>query len=305
ASDRKSRIPQTQTNPWRTLATVSGLALNCASPAAAGSAPLATSSRRSLFKSLCHQTPFVHLGFSLPNFNFCALVMASLRPTLSQLSLSQSNFHRKSAWNNHLPCYFNKRIAKLQTFTPSRSSTFRVCCGSQETNNKNNGKFLSCSLCGLSCGGEEPPESLFMKELKRRGMTPTSLLDDYKQSNYELDEEVYVNEEDRGFPKRNAVSTNVERSLDNQRERSMALNSEGLEGLIPRAKLLLTIGGTFFLGFWPLILVIVATFSALYFYFGPTFVHDASKMAISPPQYVDPYALLEDERISQIAPRLN
>ncbi|CAJ1977309.1 unnamed protein product [Sphenostylis stenocarpa] len=97
-------------------------------------------------------------------------------------------------------------------------------------------------------------------------------------------------------------------------------------GLIPRAKLLLTIGGTFFLGFGPLILIIVATFSALYFwiqrsdvfemaldlilslllqYFGPTFVHDASKMAISPPQYVDPYALLEDERISQIAPRLN
>lgn len=77
--------------------------------------------------------------------------------------------------------------------------------------------------------GEEPPESLFMKELKRRGMTPTSLLDDYKQSNYELDEEVYVNEEDRGFPKRKSVSTDVERSLDNQRERSMALNSEGLE----------------------------------------------------------------------------
>ncbi|KAG4907684.1 hypothetical protein AAZX31_20G123700 [Glycine max] len=217
--------------------------------------------------------------------------MASLRPTLSQLSLSQSNFLRKSTWNNHLPCYLHKRIAKLQTFTTSKSSTFRVCCSSQETNNKNN--------------GEEPPESLFMKELKRRGMTPTSLLDDYKQSDYGLDEEVYVNEEDRGFPKRKAVSTNVERSLDNQRERSMALNSEGLEGLIPRAKLLLTIGGTFFLGFGPLILIIVATFSALYFYFGPTFVHDASKMAISPPQYVDPYALLEDERISQIAPRLN
>ena len=68
-----------------------------------------------------------------------------------------------------------------------------------------------------------------MKELKRRGMTPTSLLDDYKQSNYGLDEEVVVNEENKGLPSRNAVSTDVERSLDNQRERSMALNSEGLE----------------------------------------------------------------------------
>ncbi|KAK7343538.1 hypothetical protein VNO77_12343 [Canavalia gladiata] len=222
---------------------------------------------------------------------FAVLIMASLRPTLSQLSLSQSNFPRKSSWNNHLHCYFHKRIANLQTFTASKPPTFRVCCDSRDTKNQSN--------------GEEPPESLFMKELKRRGMTPTSLLEDYKQSNYGLDEEVYAKEEDRGFPNRNVVSTNVERSLDNQRERSMALNSEGLEGLIPRAKLLLTLGGTFFLAFWPLILITVASFSALYFYFGPTFVHDASKMAISPPQYVDPYALLEDERISQIAPRLN
>ncbi|OIW01451.1 hypothetical protein TanjilG_30925 [Lupinus angustifolius] len=61
-------------------------------------------------------------------------------------------------------------------------------------------------------------------------------------------------------------------SLDSQRERSMALDSEGLEGLIPLARLLLTLGGTLFLAFWPLILIIVASFSALYFYFGSTFV---------------------------------
>lgn len=77
--------------------------------------------------------------------------------------------------------------------------------------------------------GEEPPESLFMKELKKRGMTPTSLLEDYKQGDVGVDEEMNLNGEDRGFPKRNAVSTNVNRSLDNQREISMALNSEGLE----------------------------------------------------------------------------
>ncbi|XLS82081.1 hypothetical protein HN51_047912 [Arachis hypogaea] len=47
--------------------------------------------------------------------------------------------------------------------------------------------------------GEEPPESLFMKELKRRGMTPTSLLEDYKQGNFGVDEEVVVNEQDRGL----------------------------------------------------------------------------------------------------------
>jgi hypothetical protein len=68
-----------------------------------------------------------------------------------------------------------------------------------------------------------------MKELKRRGMNPTSLLEDYKQTNYGVDEEAFVNEEDRGSPNRKTVSTNVERGLENQRERSMALNSEGLE----------------------------------------------------------------------------
>ena len=63
-------------------------------------------------------------------------------------------------------------------------------------------------------------------------MTPTSLLEDYKQSDFGVDEEeMYLNEEDRRrpFQNRNSVSTNVEGSLDNQRERSMALNSEGLE----------------------------------------------------------------------------
>lgn len=130
-------------------------------------------------------------------------------------------------------------------------------------------------------------------------MTPTSLLEETKKSTF--DNEL---EEERGFSKRNAVSTEPGNNLTNQREQSMALNSEGLEGLIPRAKLLLTLGGTFFLAFWPLILITVASFSALYLYFGATFVHDGSDVQASPPQYIDPYALLEDERISQTAPRV-
>ncbi|XP_054786974.1 uncharacterized protein LOC129293187 [Prosopis cineraria] len=212
-----------------------------------------------------------------------------LKLTLSSVSVSQSNFPTKSRWTSR-ESYFRERIINVRSVGGSNSSRrLRVCCKAQDTDNQNN--------------GEEPPESLFMKELKRRGMTPTSLLEDFKQGG--VDEEMNMNGEDRGFPKRNAVSTNVERSLDNQRERSMALNSEGLEGLIPRAKLLLSLGGTFFLAFWPLILITIVAFSALYLYFGPSFVHDASKMPPSPPQYVDPYALLEDERISQIAPRLN
>lgn len=144
--------------------------------------------------------------------------------------------------------------------------------------------------------GEEPPESLFTKELKRRGLNPTSLLEASNEKVYEDDTK--IKKEDIDLARKNTVSTEFGRSLYYQREQSMVLNSEGIEGLIPRAKLLLTLGGTFFLGLWPLILVIIAFFSALYLYFGPTFIHEASTTHITPSNYIDPYALLEEERIS-------
>lgn len=159
----------------------------------------------------------------------------------------------------------------------------RVSCQFQDANSQNN--------------GDEPPESLFMKELKRRGITPTSLLEESNRST--VDEEIKERGGDRSFSKRNSVATGSDRSLTNQREESMALNSEGLEGLIPRAKLLLTLGATFFLAFWPLILLTIASFAAVYLYFGPSFIHDGTDMPVAPPQYIDPYTLLEDERIGQ------
>ncbi|XP_034918533.1 uncharacterized protein [Populus alba] len=212
-----------------------------------------------------------------------------IKSTLPPLSISPSkNFPGKS--NSR------KTILKLRTFYGSsrryyeKQQKFKVFCSvREEDNNKRN--------------GEEPPESLFMKELKRRGMTPTSLLEETNRGNYGVEDEMKIGEEDWGFSKRNSVSTEIDKGLSNQREKSMALNSEGLEGLIPRAKLLLTIGGAFFLGFWPLILIIVASFSALYSCFGSSFIHDGSDAPTSPPQHVDPYELLEDE-ISQIAPSL-
>ncbi|KAI7754968.1 hypothetical protein M8C21_017997 [Ambrosia artemisiifolia] len=158
---------------------------------------------------------------------------------------------------------------------------FRVSCKGQDSDDND-------------IKGEEPTESLFMKELKRRGISRTSLL--------EKDENVGYKEEDGGFSNTYA---DIEENLSNQRERSMSLNSEGLEGLIPRGKVLLTLGGTFFLAFWPLILVTVASFSAVYLYFGPKFVHDATTRQVYLPRYVDPYELLEDQRISETAPRLN
>ncbi|KAM7474776.1 hypothetical protein LguiB_022019 [Lonicera macranthoides] len=164
--------------------------------------------------------------------------------------------------------------------------------------------LLPCRSFYKLFSGEEPPESLFTKELKRRGINSSSLLEE-TNSSISGDEEIRYKEEDGGFTNRNAVSTDVEKGLSNQRERSMALNSEGLEGLIPRGKVLLNLGGTFFLAFGPFILITVTFFSALYIYFGPTFIHDGSKTSASLPQYIDPYSLLEDERISQTPPRLN
>ncbi|MBA0614091.1 hypothetical protein Godav_014424 [Gossypium davidsonii] len=215
--------------------------------------------------------------------------MASLQmlnPVFSSISISHSKFPGKSDSRNKT-LNFNS----CRSFKSLHSQRSITRCATQDGDNKNN--------------GEESPESLFMKELKRRGMTPTSLVEDAKNTNYGLDEEMKVGEERGSVPKRNVVSTEFDQSLSNQRERSMELNSEGLEGLVPRAKLLLTLGGTFFLSFWPFILSTIAFFSALYLYFGPSFIHDGSKTPVSPPQYIDPYTLLEDERISQTAPHVN
>ncbi|XP_023552655.1 uncharacterized protein LOC111810239 [Cucurbita pepo subsp. pepo] len=220
-------------------------------------------------------------------------VLQILKSTVSPPSISQPKFGSQSSRffleldSTRRFVLLHGRRRSLRYGCVRRRLSFR--CAAQDSDKESN--------------GEEPPESLFMKELKKRGITPTSLLEDTSNTDFGLGGE--MKGENRDFSRRSAVSTEVDKSLSNQRERSMQLNSEGLEGLIPRAKLLLTIGGTFFLGFWPLIVVTVSFFFALYFFLGPSFVHDGTKTPISPPPYVDPYALLEDERISQMAPRVN
>ncbi|CAI9770055.1 unnamed protein product [Fraxinus pennsylvanica] len=216
---------------------------------------------------------------------------------MSSLHLLKSSPSHSRA---ELSCFCSKFIAKASVKRNLRLQDSRFVL--------NNGRLsVTCKLreTESQSNGEEPPESLFMKELRRRGMTPASLLEE-KNRSIEGDDGTKFREEDGGWGSsiRNGVMTDYERNLSNQRETSMALNSEGLEGLIPRAKLLLTLGGTFFLGFWPLILATIAFFSALYMYFGSDFVHDASKTPISPPSYIDPYSLLEEEKIYKMAPRL-
>ncbi|CAA7399433.1 unnamed protein product [Spirodela intermedia] len=113
-------------------------------------------------------------------------------------------------------------------------------------------------------------------------------------------EEMDIEEEQngtRGPLRRNrVVSADHEEALADQWARSMALNSEGLEGLIPRARLLLTTGATFFLGFWPLIIITIGLFSATDYYFGPGFVHEAHKAEVLGPSV--------PSRDGRIAPRV-
>uniref|UniRef100_A0A5B7AXV1 Tubulin alpha-6 chain n=1 Tax=Davidia involucrata TaxID=16924 RepID=A0A5B7AXV1_DAVIN len=217
------------------------------------------------------------------------------------MALPQSYLNFRSDSRQNLSFFRSKydfpatelKALKLQSRRQCSVVAFKVCCGLQQGHKESS--------------GEEPPESQFMEELKIRGMSPSSLLEDSNRSMLSLDGNTKLKEDNSGFSNVNQVSTgtDIDKSLSSQRERSMALNSEGLEGLIPRAKLLLTIGGTFFIAFGPLILTIVAFMSALYLYFGASFVHDASKAPAAPPPYIDPSVLLKDGRISQTIPRVN
>ncbi|GER36930.1 F2J10.10 protein [Striga asiatica] len=113
-------------------------------------------------------------------------------------------------------CSSFSSMATLNRRTRFPNSRFRISCKADERDKQSN--------------GEEPPESLFMKELRRRGMTPTSLLEEKTRST-EGNEEIKFREEDGGwsYSRRNGVSNDGEVSLSGQREKSMALNSEGLE----------------------------------------------------------------------------
>uniref|UniRef100_A0ACD5W7L5 Uncharacterized protein n=1 Tax=Avena sativa TaxID=4498 RepID=A0ACD5W7L5_AVESA len=148
---------------------------------------------------------------------------------------------------------------------------------------------------------EDAPESLFAKELRRRGMSAGSVPSGEKVGATAEAEEGGPGGEAR---RKRVVGAEFQRAaaaagVDGQRERSMALNSEGLEGLVPRAKVLVSLGGTFFLAFGPLIIVTVSLFAGLYLYFGQSFIHDGSNKPVTPPPYIDPYELLEDDRISR------
>ncbi|GIL78965.1 hypothetical protein Vretimale_196 [Volvox reticuliferus] len=88
---------------------------------------------------------------------------------------------------------------------------------------------------------------------------------------------------------------------DDQRQKSMDMVNEGLEGLFPRAKLLLQLGGSVFLGFLPFMLVFSLLFSGVYGVFGTSFLHGGREMT-SPPTYIDPDRLLSEPTVDPYVP---
>jgi hypothetical protein len=102
-------------------------------------------------------------------------------------------------------------------------------------------------------------ESMFAKELERRQKIAQGAAADSTASN---DDQTSAAPPPRAPPQQAYQS---EPSQTPQLDRSRQLNSEGLEGLIPRASVLLQVGVTFFLGFLPLIAIVGGLFGALYF----------------------------------------
>lgn len=149
-------------------------------------------------------------------------------------------------------------------------------------------------LCAKKNGEDqaESPESLFAKELNRRGIDKSKL----------------GNAEDRqGQPSSSKGPSPAPQFAQNREEggqlqRSRKLNSEGLEGLIPRVSSLAQLGGSIFLAFLPAVAVISLLFSAIYFVYGQDFVHGGDHRRSAPPPYLDPFDLLDAPTVDPTIP---
>lgn len=132
----------------------------------------------------------------------------------------------------------------------------------------------------------DSPEKLFQKELQRRGL-PTS-----EQENRSTGK----TSTSQAAPPPNVADVEKLRS---QLEESRKLNSEGLEGLIPRAKQLLTLGVTFFLAFTPVIIAISLLFGGISWLYGDQFIH-GGRPSFTP--YIDPAELLSEPTVDERIP---
>ena len=85
-----------------------------------------------------------------------------------------------------------------------------------------------------------------------------------------------------------------------QLQRSRDLNSEGLEGFLPRATELLKLGLSFFLAFGPFIVAVALAFAAINSVFGDKFIHGGRPS--SGPSYLDPDLLLAAPAVDPMVP---
>lgn len=138
----------------------------------------------------------------------------------------------------------------------------------------------------------ESPESLFQKELNRRGIAGSSL-------DTAEDRQGHPNSSKDPSPAPRFAERNSE---GGQLARSRQLNSEGLEGLIPRVIQLARLGGAFFLAFLPAVLVISLLFSGIYFVYGQDFIHGGDHLRSAPPPYLDPFDLLDAPTVDPMVP---
>jgi len=110
----------------------------------------------------------------------------------------------------------------------------------------------SRSVLADSKGDDGELDEMFRKELERRKMSGS--FDDIQEERAESSQPPTV------IP---PPSFNSDSEM-NQLQRSRELNSEGLEGLIPRGSQLLQLGVSLFLAFGPFIAVVLVSFAAVY-----------------------------------------
>lgn len=142
-------------------------------------------------------------------------------------------------------------------------------------------------------------ESMFAEEIKRRGLDSVDMADIGRDSKGAATSTSTSKSPFQSATKTRTADTNV--SGGDQRQRSIALVNEGLEGLIPRASELLKLGGSVFLAFVPFILAISLAFGGIYALFGEHFVHGGDS-SYSRPAYLDPETLLSEPTVDPYIP---
>lgn len=132
---------------------------------------------------------------------------------------------------------------------------------------------------------------MFQKELEKRGIEDVKDLDALEETKQSTSQRVTTP----------PPSFRDDYDVPPQLQMSRELNSEGLEGLIPRATQLVQLGVSFFLAFGPFILAVIVAFAAVNAVFGDLFIHGGSPSVSPPPQY-DPNELLSEPTVDPMIP---